>query len=43
MEGPGFRRNGMAPRLEKTEGLDVKEMQILGSVISGEGMDISCF
>ena len=35
MEGPGFRENGMAPKLKKTRGLDVKEMQILVSVISG--------
>ena len=35
MEDPGFRENGMVPKLEKTRGLDVKEMQILVSVISG--------
>ena len=35
MEGPGLSENGMAPKLEKTRGLDVKEMQILVSVISG--------
>ena len=35
MEDHGLRENGMVPKLEKTTGLDVKEMQILDSVISG--------
>ena len=35
MEGPGYREKGMTPKLEETRGLDVKEMQILVSVISG--------
>ena len=33
-EGPRCRENGMVPKLEKTRGLDVKEMQILGSVVA---------
>ena len=35
MEGPGSREQGMAPKLGKARGLDAKELQILGSVISG--------
>ena len=35
MEGPRSREHGMGPALGKTRGLDAKELQILGSVISG--------
>ena len=35
MEGPGSREHGMVPELGKTRGLDAKELQILGPVISG--------
>ena len=35
MEGPGSREQGMVPKLGKARGLDAKELQILGSVISG--------
>ena len=35
MEGPGSREHGMVPELGKTRGLDAKELQILGAVISG--------